>query len=234
MGSTKNAESGWRYILMAVIAFLLLAADVLSMLVGKLLDGRSLSDPGMWSEHWYATVGTFLCSSLIWGISGALIIFWSWRRGKLDMLFSLRGGRRVVLLFCLGVVFLFAISWWESSGSGSIFPSLVREYRGFENRYTGYGVVVTAFQYLYYLFESVMVLLVMTFFQRAGEAWTRLANVPWGGFGLTLTWGLAHLFSHPEGLLTIVLTALLLGFVFVGVRKSVVPALAIILLVFIL
>jgi hypothetical protein len=79
-----------------------------------------------------------------------------------------------------------------------------------------------------------MVLLVIALFQRAGELWTRLMNVPWGGFGLTLTWGLAHLSSHPEGLLPVVLTALLLGFGFVWVQKSVLPALAIVYLVIIL
>ena len=56
-------------------------------------------------------------------------------------------------------------------------------------------------------------------------------NVPWGGFGLALTRGLAHFASHPQGALTVVMSALILGLVFVGVRKSVAPALATVWLV---
>ena len=234
MENERVVESGWRYILFAIIVFLLLAADLLSTLVGKLIDGRPLSDPSVWSINWYATVCTFLCSVIIWGISGMLIVRWLKRRGTFDRVLSLRKERRIVLFFFIGAVVLAAVSWWESSGSGAVFPSVVGEYRGFENRYPGYGAIVTVFQYLYYLLESVMVLLVIALFQRAGEVWTKLVNVPWGGFGLTLTWGLAHLSSHPEGLLAVVLTALILGFGFVLVRKSVLPALAIVFLAFVL
>ena len=149
-------------------------------------------------------------------------------------MFSLKADRRVLIIFCLGVVAMVMISWLESSGSWPISPSVLREYRGFERRYPGYGGVVTAFQYLYYALESVMVLLMMAFFQRAGEIWTRTARAPWGGIGLALTWGAAHVGSHPEGAYVVVLSALLFGVVFVGVRKSFAPALAFVYLAFVL
>ena len=177
MSAETRRESGWPFFLMALLVFLLLAADVLSLFVGKLLDGR---------------------------------------------------------LVFLGILVLAGLKWLEAAHSGATIPSFLREYRGFEHRYAGHGAIVALSQYLYYLLESAMVLLMIALFQRAGEIWTRLAWLPWGGLGLTLTWGLAHYASHPEGASTVVLSALLFGLVFVGVRKSVLPSLATVYLAFVL
>jgi hypothetical protein len=234
METPIKTESGWRYALLAILIFFLLAMDVLSMFVGKLIDGRSLSDPEMWSTHWYATVGMFLCSVIIWSVSVALVLLWIKRKGVFDSLFQEKVDLRAGLVFILGVFILVVLSWLESHGSKDVFPALVNEYRGFEHRYPGYGVPVTAFQYLYYLLESAMVVLILALWQGAGELWTRLTNVPWGGLGLTLTWGLAHFASHPQGAPMVVLTALLFGLVFIGVRKSIYPSLALIWLAFVL
>jgi len=110
----------------------------------------------------------------------------------------------------------------------------VREYRGFAKLYPGHAAVVTAFQFLYYLLESSMVVLILAAWQRAGEVWTGRPLVPWGALGLTLTWGLAHFASQPQGALWVVVSALLFGFVFVGVRKSFGPTLVVVWLTFVL
>jgi hypothetical protein len=188
----------------------------------------------MWSRHWTATVGMFLCSVAIWSATVAVVVWWARRRGTVTALFSLRLDRRAVVMCGVGLFAVAALKWLEASDSGAAFPAVLREYRGFEHRYVGHGAIVTAFQYLYYLLESMMVLLIIAFFQRAGEVWTRFSWVPWGALGLTLTWGLAHFASHPDGAFTVVLSALLFGLVFVGARKSVVPALATVYFAFVL
>lgn len=76
--------------------------------------------------------------------------------------------------------------------------------------------------------------LMIALFQHAGKVWTRLLWIPWGGLGLTLMRSLAHFASHPVGALTIILSALFFGFIFVGVRKIVVPALRAVYLAFVL
>jgi len=230
VNTESGRESGWRYALVAILVFFLLGMDVLSLFVSTLLDGRSPSDLGISNKHWYATVGGLLCSITLWTISAALIVRWARRRGVFESLISMRTDRRVLLVSCLGVVILAAISWLESRG---VSLSLVSEYRGFEHRYPGYGVLLTTFQYIYYLLESVMVVLILATWQRAGEIWTGMAKIPWGGIGLTLTWGLAHFASHPEGALTVVLTALVLGFIFVGIKRNAIVSLVVVWIVFI-
>jgi len=122
----------------------------------------------------------------------------------------------------------------DGVAGGGITISVVREYRGFERRYGELGALVTCFQFLYYLLESVMVVLILGLWQRAGGIWTGITNVPWGGLGLTLTWGAAHFLSHSAGALTVVVTAFVFGFAFLGVRTSALPAVGLVWAMFFL
>jgi hypothetical protein len=76
-------ERGWSYAAMAVAVFFLLAADVLSLFLGKLVEGRPLSDPATFGRHWYATVGAFLCSAILWAVAALVIRSRLRRRGAL-------------------------------------------------------------------------------------------------------------------------------------------------------
>ena len=228
----RPAESGWRYALAALIVFTLLGMDVLSLFVGRLLDGPTSQHFGVWPSHWYATAGQFVFSIALWTASAALVVRWARRRGALGVLFGGRWDGRVVAVLFLGALAVAAIQLIETAGVPSL--SLLREYRGFERRYPGHGAIVTAFQYVYYLGESGMVVLILATWQRAGELWTSRARVPWGGVGLMLTWGLVHFLSHPAGALTVVASALVFGGVFVGARKNAAATLAVVYLAFVL
>ena len=224
-------ESGWKYALLAILIFILLGMDVLSVFFGMLVDGRPMSEFGISNKHWYATVSTFLCSICLWTIAASLIVRWTKRCGVLDVFLSRTTGRKVLLVGFVGVIILILISWLESH---TMSLSLVSEYHGFAQRNPGYGVLLTSFQYLYYFLESIMVVLMLAAWQRAGEIWTGQTKIPWGGLGLTLTWGLAHYASHPQGALTVVLSAFVFGCVFVGVQKNAIVTLLVVYSVFVL
>jgi len=231
MATTSKKESGWHYAQLAILIFFLLGMDVLSVFVGMLIDGRDQSDFGISNRHWYATVGAFLCSTTLWGISAALIVKWAKRRAVYETLLSTQTNRRALLFSFLGVIVITLLSIVES---GKISISLVQEYLGFEHRNPGYGGLLTFFQYLYYFLESVMVVLILATWQRAGELWTKKAYFPWGGTGLTLTWGLAHYASHPQGALAVVASAMVFGIIFVGVRKNAIASLIVVYSAFVL
>lgn len=231
---SDESMPGWRYFVMALLVFVLLGADMASVLVAKLIDGRAVSDPQFWSTHWYATVGAFVCSVLIWSISVASLLAWSRRRHVLGSVLNLRANGRSLVVFLVAAVVLAATAWAESGASGASFPSVVSEYRAFHQLYPDRGVVVTGFQYLYYLLESAMVVLMLAFFQRAGEKWTKSTRTPWGAIGLALSWGAAHLGTHPEGAIVVVLLALIYGIAFTSANKSAIATLALVYLGFVL
>ena len=230
--SDRRAESGWWYALAAFAVFTLLGMDLLSLFVGRLLDGPAAQHVGVWPSRWYATIGQFAFSIMLWTAAAVLAVYLARRLCVLGALFGGRWDGRVVAVLCLGVLAVAAIQLIETAGVPSL--SLLREYRGFERRYLGHAAIVTTFQYVYYLLESVMVVLMLATWQRAGELWTRRAWVPWGGLGLMLTWGLVHFLSHPAGALTVVLSALVFGGVFVGARKSAAATLVVVYLAFVL
>ncbi len=152
----------WRSLLLAVLTFLLLGADMASVVFAKILDGRSASDPRLWSTHWYASVGGFVCSIVIWSLWVSVLVAWSRKRSVLGSLISGQAG------------------------------------------------------------------------SRAFEKWTHHALVPWGGIALALSWGAAHLGTHPEGAVVVMLVALVYGVAFVVAKKSAPAILALVFLGFVL
>ena len=225
MQTKEKVESGWMYVLLALLIFMLLGMDALGFVVGSILDGQSLSDAAMPFVHWYARAGTNLFSTALWVGSVLLIIRWAKRRGVWSELFGSRFDNRAFWYFGLGVIVLiFAIRF--DTPQDSVWLRVVHEYAVFEQQYPGYGIAVTLMQHLYYVVESAMVVLLLAAWQRAGEVWSQKTAIPWGGVGLALTWGLAH---GVWGLLP----SLLLGLIFVGVRKNVFLTLAAVLTLFI-
>lgn len=54
------------------------------------------------------------------------------------------------------------------------------------------GALKFTFQYLYYLFETALFLLIIVYGQKAFEKWIHRENIPYGGIVVALTWGMAH------------------------------------------
>ena len=228
-------ESGpWKYFLTAFLLFTLLGCDLLSLLAGRLVDGRRLLDPGIWSNHWYATVFTFLCSSTMWCIG--VILAFRWLRGQPNSTERLRFrcDSRTGILFILTIVLIFIDVILTGALRDGTFPEIAREYAGFGRRYGSYAAIVSIFQYVYYFFESLAVVLMVVCFQRAGELWFRKAAVPWGSAGLVLTWGVIHFLSHPSGALGVTIWASLPGAIYLLGRKNLIPVFSILFLEFVL
>lgn len=55
------------------------------------------------------------------------------------------------------------------------------------------GVTTTVAQYVYYAFEGMLIVFLTDAFQALAEANALRQEVPWGGLGLALTWGLLHI-----------------------------------------
>lgn len=57
------------------------------------------------------------------------------------------------------------------------------------------GALKFTFQYIYYLFEVAMFMLIIVYGQKAFEVWFQKPNIPYGGIAVALTWGMAHCFT---------------------------------------
>ena len=77
------------------------------------------------------------------------------------------------------------------------------------------GPVLFTFQYIYYLAEVFLVLLIIVFGQYAFEKWFKNDKIPYGGIVVALTWGLGQWFT--KGSLVTGISTAIGGFVFGGV-----------------
>lgn len=53
-----------------------------------------------------------------------------------------------------------------------------------------YGTLLFIFQYIYYVFETLLFTLILVFAQLAFETWFKNRKIPYGGIVMGLTWGL--------------------------------------------
>ncbi len=98
------------------------------------------------------------------------------------------------------------------------------------------GLPRFVFQYVYYAAETLLILHLVGFGQKAGEMRFGHPNVPWGGLLTGLTWGLAHALTKGQlsmGILSF-FGGVLFGAAYLTARKSAWRAYFLIALMFIL
>lgn len=127
--------------------------------------------------HWVITY-------MIWGLFSVCICR-SAKKNGLDLFKKNDKKIRPVqwLGISAGVAVCLIITWNEWNGS-----KVLTE---FENN----GALKFAFQYVYYLIEVFLVMLIVICGQNACEVWFGKENIPYGGIVAALTWGLAHCWS---------------------------------------
>ena len=208
------------YILIALILFSLLGLEFPVFFLSRLVDGRGAAEVFSWPVNWYGAVFHWTITMLLWG-AGALFVFsWAKKRGVLSELIRFDFGQQDSLVLVVGILFVIAYELVYSQLAGLAIPQIWREYRGFQNMYGGQAWIVSIFQNLYYLVEFALVVLMIAFFQRAGELWTKLKWFPWGALGIGLTWGMIHLVTNPQGALGVIVWAFVLGLLFNLSKKS--------------
>lgn len=193
-------EAGWKYALLSLGAFLGIALEAIHAYGWEPLvyGGISFSEYTAWQFilHWVITCFTWFCVGyLLVRLAKNKLGFDIWVKGKKMKLWQI-----VAVLLCIGL-------------------SLVRSYFSYDGfkvieEFHRNGLAKFIFQYIYYMFETTMILLIVVFGQKALEIWTKKRNVPWGGILCGMTWGILHLVSRGVFDIENGITATILGFMF--------------------
>jgi hypothetical protein len=222
------------YILHALIVFGFLGLEFAVFLVSHLIDGRSIQQLFSWPIHWYGAVAHWVLTMLVWGTGIFLYYRWAKKRALIPTLIQFNFSKREGIVLGCGVLFVVIYTVIYSQITGAVIPQVYREYTGFQRMYGEQAWIASIFQNLYYLVEFTLVIIMVAFFQRAGELWFKKEWIPWGSLGLFVTWGSIHLLSHPQGALGVMIWSLVPGIAFVAAKKSFWPVLIISVLGFIL
>ena len=221
------------FFVLALIIFCLLGSELLVLFLSRIIDGREISQVFSWPVHWYGAIFHWAITILIWGTGIIMIINWLKRRGVYQELIDLEFNRKALIISILSAGPFLAYSYIQII-SGYDIPQIYNEYLGFTKMYGDTALVVSLFQNIYYLVEFILVTAIIALFQKAGEVWSKIRIIPWGGIGLILTWGSFHLLSHPEGALGLMIWSLIPGILYVISDKNFYPVYLLLVLNFII
>ncbi len=172
-----TATKGFAFITLSLLAFLGLGLEaLLGFLIEPLIYNKSINEFSA-SEiiiHWILTC-------ILWFITSVILIHVAKKKLGFDLLSQKEPVSRGRLFLSIGLLVIsVVISIIDWNGL-----KVVKE---LQNN----GWLKFIFQYIYYIFEVGLFVLLIVFAQEAGEIWFKKRNIPWGGILLSLTWGLAH------------------------------------------
>lgn len=183
--------TGVNCIILAMSAFAGLGLEVLLAFgIEPMIYGAPINQ---WTDlqtviHWTVTC-------ILWGAVSWSIIRFAKKKYNFDIF--QRGNKMAVWQWLLIVLFVagsFILSYIEWNGS-----KVMKEF--YAN-----GLLKFIFQYIYYFFETILVMLILVFGQIAFEKWFHKQNIPYGGMIVAITWGIGHFFTKDivTGIVTMI------------------------------
>lgn len=174
----------------------------------------------------------FAVICFIWGT--ALFCLISYSKEKLNFnIFEFKSKpkfKQAVISFALLIVITFIMTMIYNG----IFKPIA-EFNGMIDRFGEAGIIAFAFQYVYYLFETAIIVFILAIGQKLGELTFKNKKLPWGGILLSITWGILHIISQniAVGIFSI-LPSMLYGIVYLLMGKNIKYAYPLIYLMFVL
>ncbi len=222
------------FFLRAILLIGILGSEFLVCFLDAFIDRRDISQLVSLSKHWYAMLLHWIITLMIWGTGITILYRWGKKNGVLNELLRLNFSKRTSIKLFISILIVLLVSFIEAKIFKESIPQIYQEFKIFIKMYSSKAFIVTIFQNIYYFTESIIILFIVAFFQRAGELWFKKEGIPWGGIGLSLTWGLLHFIAHPTVALYISIWALFVGVMYILNQKNVYPTFAVIFLMFII
>lgn len=230
----KMNISGMQYFLLGLLVFLILGMDMFVMVLDQWLWGDLFNLDDYFASPWYVLVVHWSIVIVLWAAGAMGLWVWLKKKHRLKDVVSLRWSPNVIPLMLVAFLMSFVFALLDFWLSGESIPQIYGEYRSFIREYGSIGVWVALVQNVYYILEAILVVLLVALMQRAGEVWFKKPNLPYGGIGLMLTWGLGHLTHGLQSGLYITAFALVFGWLFVKADKQWWPSLLFIWLLFVI
>lgn len=212
--------SGMNYIILALLAFASLGLEVLLAFgIEPIIYGAPINE---WTDlqnviHWVITC-------ILWGTASWFITLYAKKKYNFDIF--QKGNKMAVWQWLLITVFVI----------GSLIPSYF-DWNGSKviKEFYANGPVKFIFQYIYYIFETILVMLILVFGQNAFEKWFHKQNIPYGGIIVAITWGIGHFFTKDilTGIVTII-SGLAFGSVYLLTNRDIRKTYPILWLMFVL
>ena len=183
---TGRFMEGFRFLIYGLEVFGVIGFELLwGFVIEPLLYKRGVNDFNTWQMivHWVVTC-------IAWGLGALLVVKECRKKSGLELLGNIKNAsffnkeNKIKIwqwiLIMLGIILCLVSTWIDWNGS-----KVLAEFHSREP-------LLFVFQYIYYLFEVMLVLLIIIFGQTAFEKWFKNNKIPFGGILVALTWGLGH------------------------------------------
>lgn len=212
--------TGSDFLALAMLAFGGIGLEVIyAFLLEPILYGAQLGEWNTWQNivHWIIT-------SASWGVVAYFLIQNAKKKYDFDIF---KKGESLKLWQWLCIVAVIVLSLIIS----------YQDWNGFKviKEFVYNGWLKFIFQYIYYIFETVLVTLILVFAQKAFEKWFHKENIPYGGIILALTWGIGHFFTKDivTGILCII-SGFAFGSVYLLTNRDIRKTFPLVLVMFVL
>lgn len=226
----KKVRKGFLFLSAVILTSLTLSIEYPLLMLESTLPGNS--DISSWGLAQY--IFHWLLTCTVWGLSftGIRLLLKAW---DFD-LFEIRRIPSIPRLICMLCVILAGILYMSSTWEFQFKPMV--EWQNMMSRFGQDGGWGFFFQYLYYLIECMLITLIITSGQEAGECFfaTKASGlIPWGGIFCALSWGLLHALSKDwNTALLCIFLSLLFGAAYLLAYKNIRYAYMAIALIFLL
>jgi len=223
--STVAVTGPSTFLNLALVAFALLGLELVLLILEPLIPTTAGTIEAA-LVHWIITI-------VLWAGGSAALVVWALRHTDFTLAADVRARGATARWLGIGILVLVTLfAQWALRG-GVLPPNA--EFAALTDRFGAAGALAWLVQVVYYIAELGVMALIIAFGQRAGDAWFGRGWIPWGGVTLSLTWGLVHFLTQDAatGVYGIVLS-LVMGTVYVLTGRSLVVAVPILLVLFII
>ena len=205
----KQAKtSSWDFLCYALYAFAGLGLEfVLIGVVEPLLFGKINANDYSTSQriiHWILT-------SVCWGITAGLLIKASKNKSGFNVLSCDAVKKKNIILSTAAVAVCIILNFFDWKTL-----KIIGEFKSKEP-------IIFIFQYVYYIFEVILVFLIVAFGQKfAEDLLKKKSNIPFGGIVLCCTWGTIHILSKGSIYtgIGVMVFALIYGIIYILLNRN--------------
>jgi hypothetical protein len=233
--------TGWKFFSIGLMAFLGLGFDLFVIGLDLLVFGSDFNYNNPFQNPWYMLLFHWCVVITLWIVFIIFLVKWLAKKGVREEVFSLKITKATAFYCLLAVLFSFGLAFLEIPlyGRDGFGFQIAREYQRFiEQQGPTHGLILSITQNVYYIFESMLVLLLLALTHRAGEKWfgkyVWSKFIPFGGIFLMLTWGLGHFTHGVFSMIWITVFALMAGIFFILNQKRVLPTYIFIWMLFVI
>ncbi len=222
--------SAKRSFILTIITFGVILVDLVVTLFDKLFWGDQYADIIVESP-WNLLFTHMIVTVILWGIGIVYIVKYIKKNSNEVIDFKLKQKWKFYIgAFLLGVLFMIIEMIFYKEAT----PQFLREYSVFEHYYGSKAIYLSIMQNIYYLAESVLVVLLLSLSHYTFEKWFKNTKIPYAGIFLGLTWGVVHFIKGPLVGLVVTLGAVLIGHIYIVSGRKWIPGILFVWLIFFL